>query len=421
MKSRLSISIILFGWSLFFIYIYHDISTYGWNFFAHFTSLTDIPEIILHILIITAPIGSTITAFLVNERRKLFVKTSQSEKQLRHAANEWRATFDSIEDGIILTDTDFNIIRANKHISSLTDVPLKELVYSKKCFSVVHSDKKKPENCPLQRSMKSKETETLEYYDQRFQRHFRESVSPVLNEKGEIIAYVHALVDLTEMIEKEKKLTQAKEAFFNMLKDLDATYTELKGIYNSLIVAFANVIDTKSHWTKGHSERVTQYALLISREMKLKEDDISTLKTAGLLHDIGKIGTYDEILDKPGRLTDAEFEMVKKHPIKGVEIISPIKGLELILPIVRSHHEKVDGSGYPDGLKADDIPLLAKILCIADSFDAMTSDRPYRPAPGLDYAISEIRRCSGKHFDPQIVGVFLRILEKNIKVCELTS
>jgi len=148
--------------------------------------------------------------------------------------------------------------------------------------------------------------------------------------------------------------------------------------------------------------------------MGLKEKDIETLSTAALVHDIGKIGTYDVILDKPDGLTNEEWDLVKMHPVKGEEILRPINQLKNIFPIIRSHHERMDGKGYPDGLKDDEIPLLARIIAVADSFDAMTSERPYRPMPGKEFAISELRRCSGTQFDPRIVETFTRVITEYV-------
>ncbi len=196
-----------------------------------------------------------------------------------------------------------------------------------------------------------------------------------------------------------------------MLKDLDNTYKEMKDVYNNLVIAFSNVIDAKSPWTKGHSVNVTKYAEAIARAMELPEEDIYILRTASLLHDIGKIGTYDNILDKKGKLTDEEFAIVREHPARGEKILQPIKGLESVLPIIRHHHERVDGTGYPDQLKGDEISLLAKILCVADSYDSMIANRPYRTSRGKDYAIEELRRCAGTQFDPLVVETFIGVLQ----------
>ncbi len=190
-------------------------------------------------------------------------------------------------------------------------------------------------------------------------------------------------------------------------------YEELQQLLVGTITSLASAIDAKSTWTKGHSERVTRYAMSIGKELGLEEKELERLKLAGLLHDIGKIGTYDVLLDKPGKLTDEEFELVKKHPRKGAEILAPIRQLNDVIPGILHHHERYDGRGYPDGLKGEGIPLQARILCVADAFDSMTADRPYRPSPGKEYAVSEFKRCLGTQFDPLVAEAFLRVMDRN--------
>jgi putative nucleotidyltransferase with HDIG domain/PAS domain S-box-containing protein len=335
----------------------------------------------------------------------------ESEKTLKQASKEWRVTFDSMPYGVVLLDVNFNILKANNYISRLSGIPLKDMI-GQKCYELIHGTDNPIENCPYIRSGKTLRTETLEFYEPRVNKYLKGYTTPICDEKGLISAYVHSLVDITEVKEKEKKISETRDAFFNMLKDLDFSYKELRELYQGLIHSFVSAIDAKSPWTKGHSERVTNYAIAIAKEIGLKEKDIETLHTAALLHDIGKIGTYDVILDKPGRLTHEEFELVKTHPAKGEEILKPITQLKKILPIIRHHHERIDGKGYPDGLKGEEIPLCARILYVADSFDAMTADRPYRPAPGLEYAISELKKYSGVQFDPKVVETFLKVLGK---------
>lgn len=189
-------------------------------------------------------------------------------------------------------------------------------------------------------------------------------------------------------------------------------FKDMENLLINTITTLAHTIDAKSPWTKGHSERVTRFAVEIAMEMGLREKDINHIKLCGILHDIGKIGTYDVVLDKPGKLTDEEYELVKKHPEKGAEILTPIKQLKEIVPGILYHHERYDGKGYPFGIKGNDIPLCASILSVADSFDSMTADRPYRKSPGVEYAIAELKRCSGSQFDPKIVEVFLRVLKR---------
>lgn len=188
-------------------------------------------------------------------------------------------------------------------------------------------------------------------------------------------------------------------------------YEDLQMLFLNSITSLASVIDAKSPWTKGHSERVTKFAIEIAREMGMGDDLLDAVELGGTLHDIGKIGTYDKILDKPGKLLSEEMDEVRQHPAKGASILGPIKQLEKIVPLIKHHHERVDGNGYPDGLKGDEIPLLARVLCVADAFDSMISDRPYRKAPGKEYAISELERCSGTQFDPKVVEAFLKVLK----------
>lgn len=188
---------------------------------------------------------------------------------------------------------------------------------------------------------------------------------------------------------------------------------DLMEMLENLILAFANAIDAKSPWTQGHSERVANYADELSRRLELSNDQVEIVRTAALLHDIGKIGTYDTLLDKEGKLTDDEYNLIKRHPDKGVQILSPISKLNPVLPVIRHHHERVDGRGYPDGLKGEDIPFLARVVCVADSYDAMTADRPYKAALSKDKAIEVLSNKSGSQFDQQVVSVFLDMLNEN--------
>jgi putative nucleotidyltransferase with HDIG domain len=199
------------------------------------------------------------------------------------------------------------------------------------------------------------------------------------------------------------------------LKSIAAEH-QLRLLRDDLIVAFANVLDAKSSWTQGHSLRVTTYALMIADKLNVSGEDRETLRIASLLHDVGKIGTYDVILDKAGPLRDEEWRLVKLHPLKGEEILRPIKQLQHVLPIVRYHHERIDGRGYPDGLLGKDIPLLAKILCLADSFDAMTADRPYKPGMSTTDALEEIKKKTSTEFDAVVANAFLSAMDaQNIR------
>lgn len=334
----------------------------------------------------------------------------QAEEKIRQAATEWRETFDSMPYGVMLIDADLNITRANQSISALFGVPLNQ-VLGKKCHEIVHNGKNPIEECPLPKLSAARKTAEVDFRETRMKKHFQEYGTIIYDDAGTVKGYILSLLDITEAKEKEKKLLDSRNAFFNMLKETDFAYKELQAIYTGLIHAFVNAIDAKSPWTKGHSERVTHYSVTIAKRMGIKDKDIEELRIAALLHDIGKIGTYDTILDKPDRLTDEEFALVKMHPAKGADILKPVKQLSHLVPVIRHHHERIDGRGYPHGLKGDEIPLGSRIVHIADSFDSMTADRPYRPAPGMEYAISELRRCAGTQFDAEIAGLFAKILE----------
>ncbi len=186
--------------------------------------------------------------------------------------------------------------------------------------------------------------------------------------------------------------------------------TDLADLFMSTITALSEAIDAKSPWTKGHSERVAGFAVAVAREMGRPAKEVHDLRIAGLLHDVGKIGTYDVLLDKPGRLTEEEYAAVREHPAKGAKILSSIKQLAHVVPWVRGHHEWWNGSGYPDRLKGEEIPLQARILAVADTFDSMTAERPYRETPGREKAAAELRGFAGAQFDPAVVDAFLRVL-----------
>ena len=306
-----------------------------------------------------------------------------------------------------MIDRDFAILRANKYVSQFFNVPL-EHIKGKPYTEIVH-DSQFQEHLSVQNNSYLK---TTEFCDRKLHKYFKQYLTPIPDHDGITRAFVVSLVDITEMKENEQKIVESKDAFFNMLKEIDISYKELKELYDSLIHSFVNAIDAKSPWTKGHSERVTNYAVSIGKELGLKESEIEILRTAALLHDVGKIGTYDVILEKPGKLTDEEFALIRLHPVRGEEILKPIKQFKDLLPIVRHHHERLDGQGYPDRLLDGQIPYLSKIITIADSFDSMSSNRPYRPAPPREYAISELKKCSGIQFDPQAVEAFLTVLER---------
>ena len=179
------------------------------------------------------------------------------------------------------------------------------------------------------------------------------------------------------------------------------------------LLTLAQVVDAKSHWTAGHSERVADIAVSIGIAMGLSNREITSLKKAGLLHDIGKISTPHILLDKPGKLTDEEFRIIQEHPVKGAHILEPITPYREIIPGVLQHHERFDGRGYPHGISGREISLYARIIAVADTFDAMVSDRPYRRGKSREFVIDDIRQQAGHQFDPIVVEAFLSIFSQD--------
>ncbi len=219
-------------------------------------------------------------------------------------------------------------------------------------------------------------------------------------------------------IKSKNELGELAQTFNYMSKQLMAYDMENRRLYESLeqgyletIVALANSIDSKDAYTRGHSQRVGDVAVEIGRELKLPERQLKQLQYGGILHDIGKIGIVESILCKQSRLTDAEMAIMREHPAIGDSIIGPVSFLSSVRACVRSHHERWDGSGYPDKLKGEEIPMLARIVACADTFDACTSTRPYQKAMPLEQAMEILRKLSGVQLDPAVVDALRRVLQ----------
>jgi len=187
-------------------------------------------------------------------------------------------------------------------------------------------------------------------------------------------------------------------------------HQSLRKLFLNSIRALANAIEARDPYTRGHSDRVTEYSVSIAEKMKMDTEEIEKIRYAALLHDIGKINIKEDILNKPGRLTEEEYTIMCQHPVYGAKIMEPVEEFREILPYVYYHHERFGSGGYPEGLKGEDIPLASRILSVADAFDAMTSDRPYRRALSINHAVKELEKNTGIQFDPKVVTVFKDIL-----------
>lgn len=219
------------------------------------------------------------------------------------------------------------------------------------------------------------------------------------------------LDQLLLLIESALKSVDQMHIISDINEELKDKNDELEKAYLDTIGILRQTVEAKDPYTRGHSDRVSEYSVLIGTKMGLDENTIHTLKIGGLFHDIGKIGIPDSILLKESKLDNEEYSQIKNHPSIGAHILGDVDMFKDIMPMVLHHHERYDGRGYPSQLEGENIPLIARIAAIADTFDAMTSKRSYRDALPLDVVIAEIEKCSGTQFDPKIAPIFVDILK----------
>jgi putative nucleotidyltransferase with HDIG domain len=242
------------------------------------------------------------------------------------------------------------------------------------------------------------------------------------SERSRLVALVNEGVKLLNLVEQQRDLVrklsidqtklQRRELLLDTVvkertKELEESYEKLKAANRQALFGLAEAIEAKDPYTKGHCGRVAAYSLVLAKEAGYPVDGLETLEFGAFLHDIGKIGIKDAVLLKPGPLDDNEWLHMREHPVKGYEIASKIEMLKPIMSAVRNHHERWDGSGYPDKMKSDEIPLAARIVAIADAFDAMATDRPYKQALPLEECEAVLRKTAGKMYDPELIEVFV--------------
>ncbi len=229
--------------------------------------------------------------------------------------------------------------------------------------------------------------------------------------RGDFSQRVHVW-SRTEIGELAQTFNTMSEELERFVEDLKRAADENRALFMGSIQMLAGAVDEKDPYTRGHSDRVTRYSLLIAKEMNLPQIFMETLQISAQLHDVGKIGIEDHILKKPGALTEEEFEVMKTHTTKGANILRPVTQLAEMLPGIELHHEALDGRGYPYGLKGDQIPLLARVIAVADTFDALTTNRPYQQAHTPDQALQIIQNLAGKRLDPGAVAALLAVYER---------
>jgi HD-GYP domain-containing protein (c-di-GMP phosphodiesterase class II) len=214
-----------------------------------------------------------------------------------------------------------------------------------------------------------------------------------------------------ELAQLGRNFNQMAENIESLVRKLKHALRQNQELFLETIRTLAAAIDAKDPYTKGHSERVSSYSMAIARHLGLSFDDVFHVRIAAILHDVGKLGVEDSILNKPGGLTEEEYEVMRRHPDIGAQIMAPISKLKTIIPGIRNHHETWDGRGYPDRLEGQEIPMVARIIGVADTFDAMTTNRPYQKAMPLEYVTQKLRAMAGTRFDPKVVDAFVAAVE----------
>lgn len=331
----------------------------------------------------------------VVELKKVEIKCKQTEKALRVSSQQWQTTFETISDAVSLIDNEGRILQCNKAMMNFLKKPREEII-GHTCWELKRGSSASTKGCLFKqvRETQRRESRVASIGNQ----WFSVAIDPILDKKSTLVGAIQIITDITEIKQNEEKLKQS-------LKKLCQT---LEGTINALAIT----LEKRDPYTSSHQKRVTQLACAIAKEMEFPEEQIEAIRIAGLLHDVGKIYVPAEILSKPARLSDAEFNIIKTHPLSSYEILQTIAFPWPVAQIVLQHHERLNGSGYPSGLKDTEIILSAKILCVADVVEAMSSHRPYRPALGVKKALKEISKKSGINYEPKVVDACLRLFTK---------
>lgn len=343
-------------------------------------------------------------ARLFEEVRKEITERKQAEENMKNIKDELQMIMDSVPAIISYKDTESRIIRANKTLADSLKMPVKDIVgkTTDELFPKEQAEKMRKDDREVIVSGKPKRDIIQPYTTPDGIRWLTTDKIPYKDKKGKVTGVIGLSKDITVQRKAEQKLK--------------TTYRRLKKTMDATIDTMSKIIEAKDPYTADHQHRVCQLAVPLARELGLAEDKVEGIRIASLIHDIGKIGLPTEILSKPTKLNDIEFSLIKGHSQIGYDILKFIDFSYPIEKIVLQHHERINGSGYPNGLRADKILLEARILGVADVVEAMSSHRPYRPALGIDKALEEIIQNKGILYDPEVVDICLKLFkEKEFK------
>ena len=343
-------------------------------------------------------------ARLFEEVRKEITERKQAEENEKNAKDELQMIMDSVPALIFYKDIEGRIIRANKTLANLLKMPIEDIIgkTTEELFPKEQAEGMRKDDKKVMIYGKPKRNIIQPYTTPDGVKWQISDKIPYRDKEGKITGVIGLAKDISDWKKSEEELQQS--------------YQRLKKTMDAAIDTVSNIIEAKDPYTSGHQYRVCQLAVRIAQQMKLPEDKIEGIRIASLIHDIGKIGLPAEILSKPTKLTEIEFSLIKNHSQIGYDILKSIDFSYPIARIVLQHHERLNGSGYPNGLRADKILLEARILGVADVVEAMSSHRPYRPALGIDKALEKISKNKGILYDPEVVDMCLDLFkEKEFK------
>jgi putative nucleotidyltransferase with HDIG domain/PAS domain S-box-containing protein len=320
------------------------------------------------------------------------------EEPVLYIPPELEATLCSLPTYALLVDEEHHILYANSSILSQLNLNPKDIIGGY-CPLVIHGKNEPIPECPLEECVESNRYIENEVFDTNSGAWLSSAIYPtsLVTTTGKKV-YLHMVADITK-----RKMTE---------QDLENSLNRLQEITDAGIHAITLIVEKRDPYTAGHQQKVSDLAAAIACEMGCGAGIVEGIRIAGLLHDVGKIGIPIEILSKPGRISDDEFRMIKTHPKVGYDILKGINFNQPIADIIYQHHEKINGSGYPNGLKGEDICLEARILCVADVVEAMSSHRPYRPALGIEKALNEISQNKGVLYDSSVVDACIRLFNE---------
>jgi len=329
----------------------------------------------------------------------------QAEENLKNAKDELQMILDSVPAIIFYKDIEGRIIQANKTLADALKMPVKDIVgkTTEELFPKEQAENMRKDDREVIVSGKPKRDIIQPYKTPDGIRWLNSDKIPYINKEGKVTGIIGLAKDITVQRKSEEELKQS--------------YQRLKKTMDAAIETMSKIIEAKDPYTSGHQHRVCQLAVPLARELGLSPDKIEGIRIASLIHDIGKIGLPTEILSKPTKLTDIEFSLIKGHSQIGYDILKSIDFPYPVAQIVLQHHERLNGSGYPQGFKDEDILLEARIIGLADVVEAMSSFRPYRPALGIDKALEEISKNKDTLYDPEVVDACLKLFkEKGFKL-----